>query len=544
MNVLSDAFIAEGVDTHFTVMGNGNMWWSDALARKNVRTIHARHENCAIGMASGYARRTGKVGVASITSGPGLTQIATDLTIAARTRLPLVVYSADSPLHAAFATHRFDQAPLALSTGAHFVQVRTMDLVLNDVREAFYVARFERRPVVLAVPEDFQKVRYPHLFHYVPSTDCMPDDLPQVPHPDALARVADLLRNAERPILLAGRGAIAAAPDIVRLAERTGALLATTLQGKGMFDGHPYNIGISGAFASRLAREQFAQADAVVAIGAIMSHHTTEGGYLFPEATVAQIDKAPRGIWQAQRVADMHVRADATLAVQALLEAIPAKPVPSAFRSAELAAELAANVFDPKEYPVPAGTVDPRQILREIDRVVPKDWDIVCGIAHFFNFVASEMGGRPPERWHMVSEFAAIGSALGTAIGVAAARGDGKVLLIEGDGSMLMHIQELETVNRHGIRMLMCVMNDGAYAAEAHKFVAAGMDPKETVHGRSDFARIAQAFGLGGATIQAPGQAQQLLDAHLAGSTATVWDVRAADNIPSAQYRRLFFGEE
>lgn len=92
MAVLADAFIAEGVDTHFTVMGNGNMWWADCMARKGVRTVHARHEHCALGMASGYARHTGRVGVCSVTSGPGLTQIATELTVAARSRLPLVVY--------------------------------------------------------------------------------------------------------------------------------------------------------------------------------------------------------------------------------------------------------------------------------------------------------------------------------------------------------------------------------------------------------------------------------------------------------------------
>src|SRR5690606_16331627 len=89
--VVAAAFAAEGTELHFTLMGNANMYWADALARLHgVRTIHARHEHCAVGMASGYARATGRVGVASVTDGPGFTQIATELTVAARSRLPLV----------------------------------------------------------------------------------------------------------------------------------------------------------------------------------------------------------------------------------------------------------------------------------------------------------------------------------------------------------------------------------------------------------------------------------------------------------------------
>jgi thiamine pyrophosphate-dependent acetolactate synthase large subunit-like protein len=243
-------------------------------------------------------------------------------------------------------------------------------------------------------------------------------------------------------------------------------------------------------------------------------------------------------------VADLHLQADALLAVDALLNAIPASNVTKGLRSTATADAIAGHVFDSKDYPIPAGTVDPRKILQEIDRIVPKDWDIVCGPAHYFNFVLTEMSGRHPHRWHVVTEFGAIGSALGAAIGIAAARRDGKVLLIEGDGSMLMHIQELETVKRHSIPMLMCVLNDGAYGAEAHKFRAFGMDPSETIHGRTQFADVARAFGLKGATVQSLGKLEQMFKEHQATVGATVWDVHIAENVTSAQYRRLFYGEE
>ena len=107
--------------------------------------------------------------------------------------------------------------------------------------------------------------------------------------------------------------------------------------------------------------------------------------------------------------------------------------------------------------------------------------------------------------------FGAIGSGLPAAIGIAAARGDGKVMLIEGDGSMPMHIQELETIRRHGIRMLICAVNDGGYGAEVHKFRAQGYDETESQHGRGDIASIARGFGLRGEKIDTLGRFEKLL---------------------------------
>ena len=108
------------------------------------------------------------------------------------------------------------------------------------------------------------------------------------------------------------------------------------------------------------------------------------------------------------------------------------------------------------------------------------------------------MRGRRPEHYHVIREFGAIGNGISFAIGIAAARGSGKVVLFEGDGSLLMHIQELETIKRHGLKLLMCVLNDGAYGAEIHKLRADGIDDSGAVFGRTDLAAIARGFGLRG----------------------------------------------
>ena len=545
--VMAQAFVAEGVDTHFALMGNANMYWTSLLAQKHgVRTIHARHEHCATAMAAGYSRATGKVGVASVTCGPGFTQIMTELTCAVRGGTPLVIFGGDTQLNAAWSIHELDLGPLAVATGAHYVPMRHIDRVLDCVREAFHVARTQRRPVVLGVPMDLQQQPFPYLPDYKPSADLGPTGQRPHPDPELVDQVVEMIATAKKPIIIAGRGAVrsGAGPSLEALAEQCGALLATSLPAKGLFDMNPFGIGIAGAFAGNLARELFAESDLVIGAAVGLGNYTTEAGYLYPNARVVQIDTNPRGLWQGLRVADLHVRADAKATADAILAKLRERRISApGLRTPALAQRIANEVADPKEYPVAPNTVDPRTALLELDRAVPRDWDIVVGNGHFTNFVLTHMRGRVAERWHVINDFGAIGSGLGAGIGVAVARNNGKVLLIEGDGSLLMHIQELETIKRHGLRLLMCILNDGAYGAEAHKFRAQKMDASESIHGRGDLAAVAKGFGLRSATVTSLGRFEVLLREHQQTGGAELWDVHIEDKIPSAQYRRVHFGE-
>jgi thiamine pyrophosphate-dependent acetolactate synthase large subunit-like protein len=354
-----------------------------------------------------------------------------------------------------------------------------------------------------------------------------------------------MIAAAKHPIIIAGRGAArsGAGEALAALADQTGALLATSLFAKGLFDSHPFGIGIAGAFSSELGRELFANSDLVLGVGAILGHFTTEGGYLYPNAKVIHMDINPRGISQGVRVADLQVRSDAKLGAEALLAELRNRRFKGeGARSKELQHRIATHIYDTKKFSIPNDVVDPREVVLELDRTIPKDWDIVVGGGHYFNFVMPCLRNRAPERYHVVNEFGAIGSALSTAMGIAVARGDGKVALIEGDGSLLMHAQELETVKRHEIRMLMCVFNDGGYGAEIHKFRGRNMDAGETIHGRGDLAAMAQGFGLRGSTVKAAGMLGKMFDEHMRANQSTLWDVHIAD-IPSSQYRRLYYGE-
>lgn len=547
-DMLAQAFAAEGCDTLFTLMGDANMYWSEAMSRlPGMNVVHARHEHCAVAMADGYARATGKVGVASTTCGPGFTQIMTGLSIAARASVPLVVFAGDSPLASAYYIQQIDMAPLATATGAAYIPVKTLDRALDCVREAFHQAQLERRPVVLSIPMDLQKQPWPHLMDYSPSAEWMPTPQRPAPDPTLVDRLCDMIAEAERPMIIAGRGAklSGARAAIESLGEASGALLATSLQAKGLFTGNPFALDIAGAYASDYARELFAESDLVIGIGVGLGAYTTESGYLYPGARTVQIDTAPRGLWQGLKTADLHIRADALAAAEAVANRLAQRGIGarSALRTREIAQAIAADHPDRKDFPIGQGVVDPRRAMEELDAIVPKDWDVVIGGGHYFGIAMTHLRGRSAEKYHVVSDFGAIGNGLPAAIGVAAARGDGRVLLIEGDGSMLMHIQELETIRRQGIRLLMAVINDGGYGAEIHKFRAHGMSPDTVIHGRGDLAGVATGFGVRGTTVNTLGRMGGLFAEHQAANTAGLWDVHTDDTVVSRPYRRVHYGE-
>ena len=540
--MLAQAFASEGVDAVFNLMGDGNMHWATAMSKiDGVQSFHARHEHCAVGMAVGYYSATGKTGVASVTCGPGVTQISTILSTATRARVPLVVFAGESPINAKWYNQAIDQAPLVTATGAHYVRAHSAKLMHEYVREAFYTARYERRPTVLGVPYDLQKVTWSGGPDYRPSADYIPQPGRTLPSPESVARLADKIASAKRPIIIGGRGAVASGAQaaIEELAEAAGALLATTLPARGMFDASPYSVGVTGGFAGAGTRELFAEADLVIAVGASLTYYTVDGGALFPKAYVAQIDERPLGLRDGAQAGDLFLKSDAKAGAEAVTAELKRRGVKNAgYRSDKIAERIKNTPIDPVEFPIAPGTFDPRAVIDALDRVIPKDWDIISGSGHQSYFL-THMRGRRPENFHAMREFGAIGNSISIALGVAAAKKNGKVLLIEGDGSLIMHIQELETLRRHGVKMLICVNNDGAYGAEIHKLRQDGLDDSGAIFGRTDFASISKGFGLRGTNVTDLGQLPSLLRDYEAGDTADIWNFPISDQVVSPRMRRL-----
>src|SRR6201986_1144177 len=228
---IAESLLAEGVTDFFGLMGDGNMWLWGALCRNpSVKPYNARHESMAVSMADGYARTTGKVGVAMVTCGPGLTQCGPSLIAAYRGRTPVVLIAGEIQQGAKNKTQSMDQRRFVEASYARFHTVTSTDNMAEEIAEAFYAARIHRVPVVLNLPMDLQEETIDWDYEYQPSTRYLPPRI-ETPSADVLAPVIEKLIAAERPVIIAGRGAIAsgAKDATIELADRTGALLATSL---------------------------------------------------------------------------------------------------------------------------------------------------------------------------------------------------------------------------------------------------------------------------------------------------------------------------
>lgn len=540
---LAQAFRMEDVDTIFVLTGDGNMHWEAALSEnEEVRAFHVWHEHATCAMASAYAVASGKVGVASVTCGPGVTQLMTALATAADSRIPLVVFTGESPIHASWYNQRIDQASLVEATGAHYIAAHSLRRMFEYVLEAFYVAKTERRPVVLAIPIDLQQVQIPADIKYVPSSNIIPDTGPMVPHPDYVVRAVERIGQAARIIIVAGRGAKSSGTKALceQLAERCNGLLATTLPVRGLFDGNPRNLGIAGGFSHPAAREAFTACDLVVAVGASLTHHTTDGGKLFSHAAVLQIDPAPQGIRHGQRIERMFLRADGTEGLSAVMKGLgnaPSHSRSAAWDALGLAARTKTEPVDTTSFEIQPGLLDPRQLVTELGRVLPKDWEYVNGSGHN-SFFTAQMQGGSDDHFLTIREFGAIGNELCYAVGAAAAKPDNPIILTCGDGSLMMHAQELDTIRRYDLRILICVMNDGAYGAEIHKLRADKLNDSGSMWTRRPLANIAKGFGLNGATVTSLDQIAGLLEEFKATKQPTLWDFHISDRVVSPMMRR------
>ncbi|MEO1200209.1 MAG: thiamine pyrophosphate-binding protein [Pseudomonadota bacterium] len=529
---LARCFAAEEVTTHFGLMGDGNMHFMAAMdAIAGMCSVGVRHEHCALMMAVGHANATGRPGVCSVTHGPGFTQLMTGLAVAARNNIPVVVMAGETGIAAPWSVQALDQAPLARACGAEYLTVHSAGVLHHRVREAFYTARTENKPVVVGVPLDLMKSETPELPDYTPSLAYLPPSTPLPPDRAAIVELAERLLSARAPILIAGRGALlaGAGPAIEQLADETGALLGTSLLAKGLFEHHRFSLGVVGGYISEAGRAAADKSDLVIAFGALLSRFTLDGGKLFRRAEIVQVDIAPRALREGLVAADHMLRADARLAAQALYDAVCSVPKrgPAAIRTDALADRLRDLPADTQPFDPPSGLADPRRVFAALERVLPPDYHLVSGAAHQA-YWHTAMRGIAGGNYHAIRAFGAIGNSLSFAAGIAVARGDGKVILSDGDGGLLMHIQELETLVRERIKLLVICINDGAFGAEIHKLRADGIDPKGAIFGPTNLSEIAAAFGLGSATITDPDQVADQFSRFSEDDRAWLWDVKVS----------------
>ena len=543
---MANAFIKEGTTTLFGLLGDGQMtWWSAMSKYPELKIVDVRDEGCAVSMAEGWAMVTGKVGVASATQGPGLARMTTALIVAARSRTPVVVYTAKTAANNEHTAQYMNQDQLVSATGAGYIEVLNPAYAETAVRDAFYRARRESRPIVLCAPLDVQqKDCDADGDDYRPSSEMFPGQQAIRPALDRLREAADIIGKSKKPVVVLGRGGMSPATKDAakRLADRIGGLVATTLVAKGTLAEYDYYAGVSGLFSSREVMELFSTADCVIAVGARLSTHTLAGGYLYGQARYIHIDVEPHLVMGSDRGADCYVQGDAAATLEELVELLTKEKLGGrGFHTTEVQRILRGAGRDPAEYEIEAGTVDPRDAAQLLDERLPAEMNLVSsGNAHACSFRVMLMKRRRGLQMYVTS-FGCIGQALPTGIGAALGAG-GPLVCLDGDGSALQNIQELDTVARLGLKFLYVVMNDEAYGAEYHKLRAHERDGNLSVVHSPDFAGLGRDFGCRGRSVRTLDELGTAVDEFLAGKGPMVVDVRISRNVISVPYRRMHFG--
>ena len=505
-----------------------------------------RDEGAALTMAEGWAMATQQVGVASCTQGPGLTRMFTSLITATRSRTPIVVFTSKTSFNNRHAPQLLDQDKVVAATGAGYIEVLTPGFAENAVREAFYHARLESRPIVLCLPHDIQgKECDSDGDEYEPSSAMFAGQQRIRPDIERRKVAVDIIAASRKPVVLLGRGAMEpqATEAIDRLATRIGAMIGTSLMAQGTLSECQYHGGISGLFSTRTVMELYQEADCVIAFGAGLNTRTLEGGYLYPNAKFIHVDIKPHVMMGNDRGADCYLQGDAAVTAREIDDLLAKQGVSKqGYRTAEVRKVLKDAFRDPAEFDIEPGTMDPREAFRLIDERLPLEVGMVMGVGHSFTFAGMLL--RKPRKYTYVNSFGCIGQALPAAIGVGVALGGKPLVHLEGDGGVMQTIQELDTAARLGLKLLFIILNDAAYGAEYHKLKSMGRDSSLSQVRSPEFAAVARAFGCRGrmaATIDDVGAG---IDEFLAGEGPMVLDVRLSRNAVSIPYRRLHYGED
>lgn len=493
--------LAQHIDAVFGVMGNGNAYFLDAIETQTSAVFTAvRHEQGAVVAADAHFRASGRIAAGTSTYGAGFTNTLTALAEAVQAHVPLVLVVGDEPTSGP-RPWDVDQIALASAVGARTYTVGRADAAATTVIAIEHALTY-RVPVVLAIPYDVAALEAG------PVADA---PSPRVPAPLApkgefaegmLDEIADALRTAERPFLLAGRGAwlAGASTALGELADATGALTASSALGRGVFPDSRYDLGVTGGFGADRAMELIRSADVAVVFGASLNQFTMRFGELFaPGTRVFQVDIAPAA---THAHIGGFVRADARVAAEALVSRLTAAGAAAPWR--ESVDVAAARSYDAGDDLAPDGRLDPRSAARRIAELLPEDRVVVSDGGHFIGWANMYWPVAAPDRMMMIgTAFQSIGQGWPSVVGATLARRESTVVLTSGDGGGLMAIADLESaVRAAGGRGIAVIWNDAAYGAEVNLYGLKGLAEGPMRIPEVDFAAFGAAVGAEGVVVR------------------------------------------
>jgi len=508
---------SENIETVFTLMSEDTMSLMSELESEwddSIRMIKTRHEQGAMAMADGYSRSGDGIGVCLVGRGPAIAQTGSAMITARKKSSNALVVVPETPLSADYDIKEFEQESYLHSTIGKVISIRSPETLVSDFREAVRRVKLGDGPLAVQIPWDLldDEIDLPAgtgIEALAPRPSTGSASARSQPDAELIEEAIDMYVESDAfrpPVILAGRGAIQADAKeaIEELAERTSALLATSLQGRNYFSSHPFYLGFTGSWGSPLANKYANESHLVFAVGASLNPYTIDEGHVFGEDTqVIHIDQDPVNIGRYANI-DLGIQGDARVTVEAIVEELRRRQInrEGDLWSDELREEI--RTFSPmndREFPGVQGTIDPRELVKRLDEILPENRKVVADGGHFTRWVLDGIQ-TDPEDFVFSIDFASIGLGLPMGIGTAVAAEDQACITICGDAGFMMSLQELETAVRNDVPMTIVVMNDGSLGSEYHSLDVKGEDPDVALIPTPDFADIMESMGGEGHTVR------------------------------------------
>ena len=503
--ILWEALHREGVEVVFGYPGGAIMPAYDALLDSPIKHVLVRHEQGAAHMADGYARASGKVGVANATSGPGATNLVTGIATAMLDSVPIVCVTGQVSSHV-LGTDAFQETDITgvtLPITKHNYLVTRVDQIASTVREAFYVARSGRPgPVLIDITKDAQQARTVALWSDAPVR--LPGYRPEHrADRDDLARAAALIDGAKQPLILAGHGVVKSGASALLRAfvDTTGIPVASTLLGLGGFPAsHPLSLGMMGMHGEAWVNQAIQEADLLIALGMRFDDRVTGNPATFAvrakkihcELDPAEIDKNVRA--DVALVGDVHDTLRA-------LAPIVAKTQRCAWTARIAALRGHSAVRDIQHMPH-EGRLFAAHVMHDLWRLTDGKAVVVTDVGQHQMWEAQYYKHDHPRRLITSGGLGTMGFALPAAIGARFAVPDAEIWVIAGDGGFQMTACELSTAAQEGLKLNIAIINNG-YLGMVRQWQQFFYDGRysATPMRSPDFVKLAEAHGLTGLRV-------------------------------------------